>query len=107
MNIMVNNSDWDLRFVEPYSNMLKRSDGTYTLGVTDNSLKCVFIADNLSDEMMDRVILHELCHVHALEYNYSIPIEIEEIVCDFLSLYGRSVVYLADDILAKILQMVA
>lgn len=103
----VNGIEWDLSLVEPCSDNLKRSDNTITLGVTDNNTKTIYINNRLSDAMFDKVLLHELSHVHAMEYSYSIPIEVEEIVCDFLSLYGRSVVYIADDIMSKFLRIVA
>lgn len=107
MNFTVNNHTWRLQFCKPGNKNLRRSDGSYTFGVSDNNLKTVFIIDNMSEYMTDKILLHELSHVHAMEYDYSIPIEVEEIVCDFLSLYGRSVVYMADDIMSKIIRRVA
>lgn len=107
MNFTVNGHTWLLQFVRPSSENLRRSDGSYTFGVTDNNVKTVFIIDNASEYMTDKILLHELSHVHAMEYNYSMPIEVEEIVCDFLSLYGRSVVYMADDIMNKIMRRVS
>ena len=107
MNFMVNNHIWRLQFVKGGSENLRRSDGSYTFGVTDNSVKTVFLMQNMSDYMADKVLVHELSHVHALEYDYSIPLWVEEIVCDFLSLYGRSVVYLADSLMPKILRRIA
>lgn len=107
MNFTVNNNMWRLKFVRPSSENLRRSDGSYTFGMTDNSVKTVFLTRNMSDYMTDKVLVHELAHVHALEYDYSIPLWVEEIVCDFLSLYGRSVVYVADDIMDKIFRRAA
>lgn len=107
MVFLVNNHIWKLEFVHGGSNQLRRSDGSYTFGVTDGAVNKVYLMDNMSDYMTDKVLLHELSHVHAMEYNYSIPIEVEEIVCDFLSLYGRSVVYMADEIMGKIMQSIA
>lgn len=104
---MVNNHIWRLQFVKVGSENLRRSDGSYTFGVTDNSVKTVFIMQNMSDYMTDKVIMHEMCHVHALEYDYYMPIEVEEIVADFMSLYGRKVVYLTDEIMGKILRRIA
>ena len=101
MVFLINNHIWKLEFARPGSKDLRRSDGSYTFGVTDGTV------DNMSDYMTDKVLLHELAHVHAMEYNYFIPIEVEEIVCDFLSLYGRSVVYMADEIMGKIMQKIA
>ena len=107
MVFTVNNHIWHLEFCRPNSPNLRRSNNTLTLGVTDNNVKTVYLADSLNDYMRDKVLLHELSHVHAIEYNYRIPIEIEEVVCDFLSLYGRSVIYIADEILNKIMISVA
>lgn len=102
----VNNSEWNLRFVEPCNDMLKRSDGTYTLGVTDGKLKCVFIADNLSGFMTRKVLCHELCHVFCISYEVYMSIEEEERLADWISLYGTELVYLLDDLMG-ILKKVA
>ena len=105
MKFAVNNQEWELVFVKPSSKHLMRSDGSITIGMTDNNTKTIYINNRLSDAMFDKVLLHELSHVHAMEYNYSIPIEVEEIVCDFLSLYGRSVVDIADDLLRRFMRV--
>lgn len=96
----VNNSEWNLRFVEPYNDMLKRSDDTYTLGVTDGNLKCVFIADNISDFMTRKVLCHELCHVFCISYDVYMSIDEEERLADWISLYGTELVYLLDDLMS-------
>lgn len=107
MNFLVNNHIWQLQFAKCGSENLRRSDGSFTFGTTDNSVKTVFILGGMPEYMTDKVLVHELSHVHALEYDYSIPLWVEEIVCDFLSLYGRSVVYMADDIMNKIFRRIA
>ena len=85
-------------FVNPGNNNLKRSDGSITLGMTDNNVKTVFINNRLNDYMTDKVLCHEITHIFAFEYNYYIPIETEEVVADFMSLYGRKIIYLLDDL---------
>lgn len=103
MFFTVNNSTWQVCFVNPGDPQLQRSDGTYTLGVTDNNLKTVFMCNDLSNQMIDKVLCHELTHVHAMEYGYSIPIETEEIVADFISLFSRSIVTVADELIYQLL----
>lgn len=103
---MVNNHEWKLEFVRPSSENLLRSDGSWTFGVTDNAVKTVFILKGMKDYMTDKVLCHELTHVHAFEYDYYMPIEVEEIVADFMSLYGRSVIYLADDLMRSVLRRI-
>lgn len=99
----VNNIEWNLSLVEPHSPMLRRSDNTITLGVTDNNDRTVYINNRLSYGMFDKVLCHELCHVFSFSYGLHIPIETEEIIADFLSTYGRDVIAVADDILKEVL----
>lgn len=99
----VNGLNWRISLVEPHSHMLKRSDGTITLGVTDNNDRTVYMNNRLSYDMFDKVLCHELCHVFSFSYGLHIPIEIEEMIADFLSTYGRDVIDVADNILKDIL----
>lgn len=102
----VNGIEWDLSLVEPYSGNLKRSDNTITLGVTDNNAKTIYINNRLSDDMFDKVLCHELVHVYSFENDCDIDIQTEEIIANFMSLFGRDIIYLLDD-LVKILKRVA
>ena len=104
MQFSVNGVTWSLQFVRPSSRHLQRSDGVYTLGVTDDRLKTVFIVDNLSQKMTDKVFCHELTHVFCFEYHYYMDIQTEEIVADFMSLYGRDIIYLADSIMGNLIR---
>lgn len=100
MKFTVNNQEWNLVFVKPNSRNLMRSDGSITIGMTDNNTKSVYINNRLNDYMADKVICHELTHVFAFEFDYYMDIGTEEIVADFMSLYGRKIVYLLDDLIA-------
>lgn len=106
MTFVVNNKEWELVFVKPSSRQLMRSDGSITIGMTDNNTKTVYINNRLNGALTDKVICHELTHVFAFEFGYYMPIETEEIVADFMSLYGRNIIYLLDD-LVRILKMVS
>ena len=99
MKFVVNNQEWQLKFVNPNNRNLMRSDGSITIGMTDNNKKTVFINNKLKGRLQDKVLCHELTHVFAFEYDYDIPIEVEEIVADFMSLYGRDIIYLLDEIM--------
>ena len=102
----VNNQEWEIVLVKPNSKELVRSNGTITIGMTDNNQKKVFINNRLSDYMFDKCLAHELCHVYAFSFDYFMDIETEEIVADFFSLFGRSIIYQLDDFI-EILKRVA
>ena len=103
----INNRLWRIRFVSPDSDYLRRSDGTLTVGVTDGGLNTVFISDNLTDDFLRKVLCHELCHVFCFSYNIEMPIEQEEFMADWLSLYGEELIYLLDDLMTIILSKTA
>lgn len=106
MEFVVNNHKWNLVFVSPNSKNLKRSNGTITIGMTDNNTKTVYINNRLNDYMTDKVLCHELCHVYAMEFDYRMDIETEEIVADFISLFGRNIIYQLD-VIIEIINRVA
>lgn len=99
-----NGKTWNLAFVESYNDNLKRSDGSRTVGVTDNNTKTVYLSNLLRGKFLDKVLCHELVHVASFSYDCSIDIETEEIIADFMSLYGREIIYLADDLMKSIME---
>lgn len=102
MYFTVNGQTWKLSFVPANSQDLQRSDGTYTFGVTDNNTKTVSIASGMSAYMTERVICHELTHVMCFAHDVSIPIDLEERLCNFMADYGKEIIYLLDDLLSKL-----
>ena len=98
MKFTVNNQEWELVLVKPNNKELMRSDGSITIGMTDNNQRKVFINNRLNDYLFDKCLAHELCHVYAFSFDYFMDIETEEIVADFFSLFGRSMVYMLDDL---------
>lgn len=103
----INGMDWNLRLVGSHSPMLMRSDGTYTFGMTDRNTRDIYISNMIHGNFYDRVLCHELCHAFAFSYNLTMPIEVEEIVADFLATYGRNVFALADEIIKDYMRMLA
>lgn len=92
MEFDVNGHKWELVFVSPDSNLLKRSDGTTTVGMTDLNTNTVYVSDAISGEFLRRVIRHEFSHVYCLEYGIYFPIYFEEIFADALATYAESII---------------
>lgn len=102
MIFRVKNQIWNYVTVPPGSPHLLRSDFSRTVGVTDNSVKTVYVSDLLRGKFLDKVISHELVHVFSFSNNLYIPIEVEEQIADFLATYGRDIFDVADDILGRL-----
>lgn len=102
MNFSINGIRWKIIFVDSNNPKLFRSDGSKTVGMTDWNTCSVYIADNLDDDFLDRVLCHELCHCICFSYDIHMDMEQEEFLADWVSLYGRQVIELLDDLLSKI-----
>ena len=96
MVFVANGNLWKIQYVNSMSNQLLRSDGSRTIAVTDNSVKTIYIADNITGELLLKVFCHELCHVWCFELSLHIPLEFEEIMADFIATYGRDIIQTAD-----------
>lgn len=103
----VNGQIWVVEPVKASDDRLRRSDGSLTVAVTDNNDKTIYISELLNGKFLDRVICHELVHVFSFENNLSIPIETEEIIANFMSLYGKDIIYLADNIMSSLIRRIA
>lgn len=104
---IINDTYWNLVFCNPRSNNLRTSEGDYVLGMCDNNVKTVYVADNLTDSKTEHVICHELTHCVCFEYGISIPIETEEWLCNFMADYGKEIIYVLEDLLLAISRKVA
>ena len=95
----INGIDWQIVFTNPFSDDLRRSDGTLTVGVTDMPKRSVFLSNRLKGVFLRKVLAHELCHCVCFSYNIHIPIEQEEFLADWVATYGTELIYLLDDLM--------
>lgn len=100
MYFTINGIEWNVVFVHPMSKELLRSDKSRTVGVTDWGKRTVFLSDMLYGAFLRKVIAHELVHCFMMSYSIHIPIEEEEFIADWVSLYGTDLIMILDDIMA-------
>lgn len=100
MRFQVNGVYWKVVFVNPSSDDLKRDDGSITLGVCDNNVKCIYMSSALKNELFVKVLIHELTHAWIFSYGIYLTLEQEEFVCEFVSNYGRNILDMADELIS-------
>ena len=98
----INGIYWQIIFVPTGSKILRRSDGSGTVGVTDNATKTVYLSELLCWALLKKVLCHEICHCACFSYDCSFPLETEELLADFLATYGREVLSVADTVFYQI-----
>ena len=104
---IINSITWDIKFVEPYSDYLRRSDGSLTVGVSDFPKRTVYLSELLKGAFLRKVMAHELTHCFCFSYNIVLDIDEEERMADFIATYGEELIYLLDDIMSNIKYAVA
>ena len=104
---VINGIEWELCFVSASSDKLRRSDNSITVGVTDWGDRCVYVADALYGAFLRKVLCHELCHCFCFSYDIHMPIEQEEYLANWISLYGEDLIYLLDDLMETIMRRIA
>ena len=98
----INNQWWYISFVPKYSKILQRSDGTYTVGVTDNDTKTVYIDETIKGYFLRKVLCHEITHAAMFSYGIKLNIEQEELLADLIATYGTEIISITDKIFARI-----
>ena len=78
MVVRINNNLWKIQFTYPQNPNLRMSDGRQVLGLCDNNIKTIFIADNQSDYKTEHILCHEITHAICFEYDIHLDYEMEE-----------------------------
>ena len=96
LNFELNGIQWQIVWVDNKNSLLSRTDGSMSVGVTDMNTHCIYLAKSLHGAFLRKVIIHELCHCVCMSYNIYMPIEQEEMLCDFVATYGDQVFEIVD-----------
>lgn len=98
MIFTINNRIWRVVFVNANSDLLRRSNGTITVGTTDGSTNCIYLSNLLKGAFLRKVYIHEVCHAAVFSYGIMLSLEQEEFLCDFIATYGDEVFAIVDDL---------
>lgn len=99
---VINGIEWEIKFVHSASGKLMRSDGSTSLAVTDWNDRIIYVSDKPKNGYLRKILAHELGHCFCFSYNIHMPIEQEEYLADWISLYGTDLIYLLDDLMSNI-----
>lgn len=100
MKFMMNGIEWNVYKVPAYSDMLRRSDNSYTVGMCDFPKRSIFLCDKLSGQFLRKVFIHEVCHSAVFSYGLELDAMQEEFLCDFIATYGDEIFEVVDDMFA-------
>ena len=98
----INGIEWYLEFVSPDSDLLTRSDGSRTIGVTDNSTHIIHIDETLHGRLLKKVLCHELTHAAIFSYGVELDLMQEELLADLIATYGQEIIAITNKIFKKL-----
>ena len=98
----INNITWFLKFVRPEDESLRRSDGSYTVGVCDNSTKTIYINETLQGAFLKKVLCHEVAHAAMFSYGVELTLEQEELLADLIATYGQEIISITNLLFKKL-----
>lgn len=101
----MNGYDWQIKFVDPDSEVLVDRSDTLRVATTDIGTQTVYLSNNLDGRFLMHVFIHELGHCalfsfHLLDRIHSMVypeywIAMEEWVCNFIADYGELIFSIA------------
>lgn len=111
MAFVMNGYEWHILRVDPNDPRLVDRTRNVRLATTDPNDLCVYLSNELSGEMLTRVLIHELGHCAIFSYGLEREIhrfvkrrywvEAEESICNFLADYGRIIFNRVAEVLGK------
>ena len=99
----INGESWGVLLVSPSHWQLydERAD-TFALGVCNDKTKCIYINDTLPDQLLKKVLCHEIVHAAMFSYNVDLNYEQEEVVADLIATYGQEIIKQTNIIFKKL-----
>lgn len=99
---LINGITWYLKFVPHNSDILMRSDGSRTIGVTDNTTRIIYIDETLRGRLLKKVLCHELTHAAIFSYGIELDLMQEELLADLIATYGQEILVITNKIFKKL-----
>lgn len=98
----INNRRWQIFLVSNWHPALQRPDGSYSIGACDDETGSIYINEMLNEQLMWKVLCHEITHAAMFSYNILLTIEQEELLADLVATYGYEIIDITNKIFAKL-----
>lgn len=98
----INGVVWQVYEVSANHPMLRRSDGSRTIGACVNNTKSIYIVEGLNQRKFKKVLCHEIVHAAFFSYDVRLSIEQEELIADLIATYGEEIIIITNKIFGKI-----
>ena len=104
----INGETWRILLVSPNHPALRRSDGSYALGMCYDENKTIYMNIDLMDAplLFKKVLCHEITHSAMFSYNVMLDYTQEELIADLIATYGEEIVDVTNRIFSRIQSLI-
>ena len=92
----INGEKWWVVLVAPYDPALIMPNGDYAVGACNDSVKTIFINNQLYGEEFEKVLCHEIVHAAMFAYDVILDLEEEELLAEIIATFGEEIIDLTD-----------
>lgn len=103
----INGEQWRVLLCSVHHPMLRRSDGSFSVGACDDASKTIYLNGNLHGDFLKKVLCHELTHAAMFSYNVELSIAQEELLAELIATYGEEIVDITDVLFYKLRERLA
>lgn len=98
----INGERWQVVLVMPYDVALLMPNGEFAIGACNDSIKTIYISNELHGEVFEQVLCHELVHAAMFAYDIILEYDEEEMLAEIISTFGEEIIDLTDILFDKI-----
>ena len=98
----INGEYWSVKLCSENHPMLRRSDGSVSIGACDDKTKTIYLSENLKGDFLKKVLCHELTHAAMFSYNVELSIEQEELLAELIATYGEEIIEITNTLFYKL-----
>ena len=77
-------------------------NGEYTVGVSDDNQKTIFLSTSLRCQELRQVLCHEIVHAAMFSYNVFLDYQQEELLANIIATYGGEIINITDNMFKRL-----
>lgn len=93
---IINGVLWRVLDVSPTHPVLRRPNGTFSVGACDSLAKTIYLSSRIKGAFRKKVLCHEVTHAAMYSYDVYLTEEQEELIAELIATFGDEIIYIAN-----------
>jgi hypothetical protein len=97
----INGVVWRVVAVSSTNPVLRRPDGSLSVGACDNTTKTIYLSSRIKGAFKRKVLCHEIVHAALFSYGVNLTIDKEELVAELIATFGDEIIKITNAFFTK------